>query len=178
VVLPGKAGLVPHLGKELVHRKVHKHLKVPPILPTAEAEEVRHCPLGDGVNGAVHPPDGGQDGDHPAAVDGGRAVLDQGPAQGGPPVTPIILVNDGGCRPRGRGRQEIGRDVVFNVLLGAQKGARPLSLAIGRHGGRRVGSVSRSLVAAAASTLPLEGTTSPDGGSVVGAEELRPSLKT
>jgi len=135
-------GIVPHLGRELAYRQVPKNLADQPFLPTAEEGKVRHLPLGDGVKGTIHTPDGGSDGDHPAAVDCGKALFDQRPPQGGPRVTPILFFDNRWCQPRGRER--VRENNVFDVFFGAQNGARPLSFKTARHGGRSVRSVGRS----------------------------------
>ena len=57
-------------------------------------------------------------------------------------MTPVLFVDDGGCPTRGR--QEVRQDIVVDVLLRVQNGARPLGFTIDRHGGRSVGSVGRS----------------------------------
>jgi len=116
-------------------------LAYPPLLPTAEEGEKRHRALGDGVEGLIHPPDGRPYGRHATTIDSVEALFDNRPLQEGPRVTPILVVYDRRGRPRGR--QEVGKDIVVDVLLGTQKVARPLGLTIDRHGGRSVRSPRR-----------------------------------
>jgi len=80
VLLPGEVGLVPHLGRDLTDGQVPKHLAHAPILPTTEEGKFRHRPLGDGVKGILHPPDGRPDSCHTTAVDSVKALFDNRPA--------------------------------------------------------------------------------------------------
>jgi len=76
LLLPGEVGLVPHVGGDVAYSQVPKHLAYPLVLPTAEEGEVHHLPLGDGVEGLIHPPDGRPYGRHATTVDSVEALFD------------------------------------------------------------------------------------------------------
>jgi len=76
VNVPGEVGLLPHHGRDFTDGQVPKHLAYTPVLPTAKEKKVRHRPLGDGVKGTKHSPNGRPYGRHSTAVDSVIALLD------------------------------------------------------------------------------------------------------
>jgi len=68
--------MVPQLGGDVAYSQVPQHLAYPPVPLIAEEGDVRHHPLGDDLEGLIHPPDGRPYGRQTTTVDSVEALFD------------------------------------------------------------------------------------------------------